>query len=277
MAFNIYNPSNGQIGGSASSGNSTSDGFFGKLGSHFGGFLGGGGGMADAFRHGSDMFLGTNFAGTQAEIDMAREAAQFNAKEAQLNRSFQERMSSSAYQRTMDDMKKAGVNPMLAIMKGGASTPGGAQGSMQKTGSLNPAGGARLKNMEVKMMQKNIDNATASAKKLSQDTQTSSAQMQKLQTERQAVEHENERRSQEEKVYKQNPNLRKTQMILDTVGKAASTLMPLGGGLIGGILGGKLKGGSAKKSYKGNSRQFNQSKQRTREAQKSFEAWRQRN
>lgn len=54
----------------------------------------------------------------------------FSAKQASLNRKFQERMSSTAYQRAMLDMKTAGLNPMLAYVQGGASTPSGAQGSV---------------------------------------------------------------------------------------------------------------------------------------------------
>lgn len=71
---------------------------------------------------------GSNFMDLIPGIGDARaadRANKTNIKLAEENRTWQERLSSTAYQRAMADMKSAGLNPMLAYMQGGASTPSG--------------------------------------------------------------------------------------------------------------------------------------------------------
>ena len=59
-------------------------------------------------------------------MDAWQKATQFNSEEARIQREWQERMANSIYQRTVDDMKKAGINPVLAAGMGlGTGSVGG--------------------------------------------------------------------------------------------------------------------------------------------------------
>ena len=75
------------------------------------------------------------------DASAAADANQINIDQAEINRRFQAEMSNTAYQRGMADMKKAGLNPILAYMQGPASQPTGA------TASVSPESRTRLADM----------------------------------------------------------------------------------------------------------------------------------
>lgn len=62
--------------------------------------------------------LDRNWSGQQAQNQM-----NFQTAQAQVARDYETQMSNSSYQRAVGDLGKAGLNPMLSVMHGGASTP----------------------------------------------------------------------------------------------------------------------------------------------------------
>lgn len=84
----------------------------------------------------------------QAEATRAYNSAEaataryFNSEQADKQRGWLQDMSNSQYQRSVADMKAAGLNPMLAYSQGGAGTPSAAAASGPAASSSPTSGGS---------------------------------------------------------------------------------------------------------------------------------------
>jgi aspartate oxidase len=101
--------------------------------------------------------LGSGWLGARGAHSANRMAAESVEKQM----AFQERMANTAYQRQMADMRKAGLNPILAAGFGGASVPPGASYSPQ-----NELQGAASSAMDYLRMKAELANAREMTKQI---------------------------------------------------------------------------------------------------------------
>lgn len=115
------------------------------------------------FVGGAGAFLGHPFvtaaAGSVLDYNAQKDANAANARMAEDQMGFQRYMSGTAHQREVQDLIKAGLNPILSADGGGASTPSGAMATSEPafSGVANSAlSASRLRN-EIKLMEKSLE------------------------------------------------------------------------------------------------------------------------
>lgn len=110
--------------------------------------------------------------------EMRANEQEYNSAEAVKARDYNTQMSNTAWQRGTADMQAAGINPMLAFMKGGASSPEAkapTSGSSLASGAGYPDNNiARDVNSaaQAKLAEANAEKAKAEAESIREDIQT---------------------------------------------------------------------------------------------------------
>ncbi len=135
---NVSSPSSGSVGssGSGSSVGSGAASIAGLSGIDLGDY-------SDYIRQGLDLAANNSaqsqaFAREQMDFQSAAndKAMSFSAKQAQLNRDWQERLSNTAHQREVDDLIKAGLNPILSANAGAYTGSGATASGVTSSGAM---------------------------------------------------------------------------------------------------------------------------------------------
>lgn len=181
-----------------------------------------------------------------------------NIMYSQKQNEFQERLSNTAYQRAMADMKTAGLNPMLAFSQGGASVPTGSvpsltsprpgdvgAGLMSSAKSIaslsanlaNTSADTDLKSTSANLNKANTDVADVQAKKITANAKESEANTALVNQQMKKARYDTERSKAEAKVSKMESEVKESRQPIDKDLAPFDAFGERIGGLLRGVMG----------------------------------------
>lgn len=107
------------------------------------------------FKGASD-FLETGLGGAVSSLGGSLLSSFTSGKRAQAQRGWQEDMRGTSYQATMEDMRKAGLNPMLAYKQGGTGAGQGVQATTPDFGASMATGRQAASSNQLRKLQGNL-------------------------------------------------------------------------------------------------------------------------
>lgn len=185
-----------------------------------------------SFDFGSLVTGGATLIAAKKQRDLQRETNQQNWWIAKQQMDFQERMSNTAHQREVADLRAAGLNPILSATGGqGASTPQGAAAQMESPGlglteNISSAAkeimyGYKQAMANIKATKQSTKTGKAQQGKLAQDEKTGKAQQGMYDSQAYEAKQRGNLQKIDNQLYKKNPKLRMFEKVGQIIGGGA--------------------------------------------------------